>query len=83
MLEVGTFAAKTHLTQLLDRVAQGEQVMITRRGKPIAMLVPPTTKAKKNVAGLVQEMLAHRDQQGPRLGGDVTIRQLIEEGRRG
>jgi prevent-host-death family protein len=37
---VGTFEAKTHLTRLLDRVAAGEQITITRHGTPIARLVP-------------------------------------------
>jgi prevent-host-death family protein len=37
---VGTFEAKTHLTRLLDRVAAGEQVTITRHGTPVARLVP-------------------------------------------
>lgn len=39
MREVGTFEAKTHLSQLLDEVAGGDEVIITRRGKPVAMLV--------------------------------------------
>ena len=40
METVGTFEAKTHLTRLLDRVAAGEQITITRHGTPIARLVP-------------------------------------------
>lgn len=37
---VGSFEAKTHLSQLLDRVEQGESIDITRRGRPVALLVP-------------------------------------------
>jgi len=37
---VGAFEAKTHLPRLLDRVARGESVTITRHGRPVAMLVP-------------------------------------------
>ena len=37
-IEVGAFEAKTHLSQLLDRVEQGAVVRITRRGKPVAVL---------------------------------------------
>ena len=40
MATVGTFEAKTHLTHLLERVAKGERIIITNRGKPVAMLVP-------------------------------------------
>ena len=37
---VGAFDAKTHLSQYLDEVAQGHCIEITRRGKPVAFLVP-------------------------------------------
>ena len=39
-MEVGVYAAKNHLSRLLDRAARGEEVVITRNGKPIARLVP-------------------------------------------
>lgn len=82
MIEVGTFEAKTHLTQLLDRVAKGDRIVITRRGKPVAMLVPPDMERETDVAAVVRGMLAQRDQQGPKLGRGLSVRQLIEEGRR-
>jgi len=40
MIEVGAFEAKNTLGALLDRVEQGEEVVITRHGKPVARLVP-------------------------------------------
>ena len=40
MEKIGAYEAKTHLPQLLDRVAQGESLTITRHGKPVARLVP-------------------------------------------
>ena len=40
MHEVGVHEAKTHLSQLLKRVAAGEEILITRGGKPVARLVP-------------------------------------------
>ena len=82
MTSVGTFEAKTHLTQLLGRVAKGEKILITNRGLPVAMLVPPEPETRADVAGLVDEMLRLRDEQGPSLGPKLTIRQMIEEGRR-
>jgi prevent-host-death family protein len=82
MVVVGTFHAKTHLTQLLERVAKGEKVVITKRGKPVAMLVPPETRDVKDVAIVVKEMLTARDAGGPKLGRELSIRQLIDEGRR-
>jgi prevent-host-death family protein len=41
MREVGAFEAKNKLGQLLDLVERGEEVIITRHGKPVARLVPP------------------------------------------
>ena len=41
MTEIGAFEAKNKLSELLDRVERGEHVVITRRGKPVAKLVPP------------------------------------------
>lgn len=38
---VGVHEAKTHLSRLLLAVAQGEEVVITRRGEAVARLVPP------------------------------------------
>jgi len=40
MTHVGAFEAKNTLGGLLDRVEGGEEIVITRRGKPIAKLVP-------------------------------------------
>ncbi|MDY6863223.1 MAG: type II toxin-antitoxin system prevent-host-death family antitoxin, partial [Thermodesulfobacteriota bacterium] len=35
---IGAFEAKTHLSQLLDKVQNGNEIVITKRGKPIARL---------------------------------------------
>ena len=40
MEHIGAYEAKTHLPKLLDRVAHGESLTITRHGKPVARLVP-------------------------------------------
>lgn len=39
-----TYSAKANLSKLLDAVERGEEVTITRRGKPVARLVPATTE---------------------------------------
>jgi prevent-host-death family protein len=82
MTTIGTFEAKTHLTELLGRVAKGEKILITNRGRPVAMLVPPEPDNRADVAGLVKEMLRARDGGGPKHGKGMTVRQMIEEGRR-
>ncbi len=48
MQEIGAFEAKNTLGTLLDRVERGEEIVITRHGKPVARLVP-------NPAGINRE----------------------------
>ena len=40
MTEIGAFEAKNRLSELLDQVEKGGEVVITRRGKPVARLIP-------------------------------------------
>jgi prevent-host-death family protein len=44
---VNVYEAKTHLSQLLDRVAAGEEIVIARAGRPIARLVPLSDAASQ------------------------------------
>jgi prevent-host-death family protein len=48
--EVGAFEAKTHLSQLLDAVEEGETITITRHGKPVAALVPARHKTGRKAS---------------------------------
>lgn len=80
MDSVGTFEAKTHLTRLLDRVAKGERIVITNRGKPVAMLVPADVAWRADAAQVGREMLAYRDRVKRRLGG--SFREADHEGHR-
>ena len=80
MSTVGTFEAKTHLSELLDRVANGDEITITRNGKPIARLVP----VEANTASDRRELARRIDKArcGVTLGPGLSIRKLIDEGRR-
>lgn len=78
MRMVGAYEAKTHLPQLLDEVARGEKITITRRGVPVAVLVPTRSRSKRPVAEAIAEL--EELSKGLSLGG-MTIRELIEEGR--
>lgn len=78
MKEVGSYEAKTHLAKLLEKVVHGERICITRRGRPVAMLVP-VRGGKRDRKAVAQ---AIRDQRkGVRLGG-LSLRKMIDEGRR-
>ena len=40
MITVGTLEAKTHLSALLEKAAAGEEILVTKHGKPFAKIVP-------------------------------------------
>ena len=80
MESVGSFEAKTHLPQLLRRVAEGEEITITKHGKPIARLVPPS--AAKQASDVRAAVAAMKQFHIGRSRGDLGIREMIDEGRR-
>lgn len=81
--EFAAAEAKARFSELLDRAEAGEQVTISRHGRPVAKLVPVDEDAM--VAFRRQkrlEFMAWQKDHGARLGPDLTIKQLIEEGRK-
>ncbi len=79
MIEVGAFEAKTHLASLLDKVTRGEEVLITRRGVPVARLVPAGQAERATTASVIDEIRAARS--GLHLRG-LDWKKLRDEGRR-
>jgi len=79
MKSVGAFDAKTHLNELLQRASKGETIRITRRGVPVARLIPPDDGEKEDAGHLVEAIRQLR--KGTTLG-KTKIRELIDEGRR-
>ena len=79
MCEIGAFEARNKLGQLLDRVEAGEEVVITRRGRIVARLVPPRPvvdrEQARNAAAAIRAM-----SRGVTLGG-LKIKDMIAEGR--
>ena len=81
MTTISFYEARTHLSELLDQVSKGKKILITRRGKPAALLSPPPSKAEKSVKRVIDEFKDYSKQQGRSLAG-IGVRELIEEGRR-
>lgn len=80
MREIGAFEAKNRFGTLLDWVEHGEEVIITRRGKVVARLVPGTVGFDTNRAERAAvDILARRA--GVRLRG-LKIKDLVSTGRR-
>ncbi len=62
MEEIGAFEAKNTLGALLDRVQRGEEIIITRHGKPVARLVPNTDRIDRNQARATMQRIRDRAQ---------------------
>jgi prevent-host-death family protein len=80
MRTVGAFEAKTNLSRLLDEVAAGETITITKNGVPVAELRPiekrPTMTIEEAIAGILEL----RKHVRPDPGGP-TVKEMIEQGR--
>ncbi len=79
MIEVGTFEAKTHLSALLEKVSQGHEVLITKRGEPIARLVPAQRFNQARLAATIDKLLEFRKDMNL---DDLNWKALRDEGRR-
>lgn len=76
---IGAYEAKTHLPQLLERVSRGDRITITKHGVPVAILQPYDPDKRIDVAAVIADLRAFRAQN---LLGDLTIQDMIAEGRR-
>jgi prevent-host-death family protein len=79
MKEFGAFDAKNRLSELLDLVEAGEEIVITRRGNPVARLARYSDGQDKQAARLAAEAIKSA-RKGVKLNG-ISLRELIDEGR--
>ena len=79
MRTVGAYEAKTRFGELLREVENGETIIVTRHGFPVARLIPMAKEAV-DVAAAMEEIHRFRREHRPTLGR-ITLRELIEEGR--
>ena len=78
MTIVGAYEAKTHFSQLIERVSQGERITVTRHGMPIATIQPVDADeaiAPEQVIAAIKAFRRHHKLDG------ISIREMIEEGR--
>ena len=79
MSEIGAFEARTNLPRLLKRVQAGERFVITRHNHPVAELIPFRERDSGWIRDAIDDLKAF--QKTHSLGG-ISVRQMIEEGRR-
>jgi len=86
MSTVTALEAKTRFGELLDRVARGEEIVITRHDKPVARIVPEGKKSLDGVRRAIADLRALRQEIAQRKGfkplTDKEIKDAINEGRR-
>ena len=85
MATVTAFEAKTRFGELLERVAKGEEVVITRHDKPVARLVPEGARRLTDVQRSVQGLKDLQERIRRKSRARVTardVRAAIDEGRR-
>ncbi len=77
METISVAATKAHLSKLLDRIEKGEEIVVTRRGKPVARLSPVNPRKKPFPA-----LTEFRDQIPPlKTTGSKALQLIREEGR--
>jgi prevent-host-death family protein len=79
MRRIGAYEAKTHLPRLLDEVANGEAITITKHGVAVAVLAPASARPAQTVNAAIAGLRAFR-RTHPLEG--LSLRELIDEGRR-
>ncbi len=72
MREIQASEAKTHLPKLLDQVEQGETLVITRHGRPVARLVPNEEQRRAEIGKAIDEIQKLREN-----SGSVTVDELL------
>lgn len=79
MESIGAYEAKTHLSRLLQLVARGEKVIITKHGTPVATLQPLDSARQFPAREVIEEIRAFRSKHA--LKG-LSLKEMIEMGRR-
>ncbi len=79
---VGAFDAKTHFSELLQRAEHGEEIVITRRGKPVARLMPVADPRLANASKVIARMRRRAKTTGIKTFDWNEWKAYVEEGRR-
>jgi prevent-host-death family protein len=72
MDHVAASDAKARLSELLDKVEKGATVVITRRGRPVARLVPESERRQKDIDEAIASMKARG-----RRNGKISIAEIL------
>ena len=76
----GAFEAKTHFSNLLDRVEKGDRIVITRHGREVAILSPVAKRVTPNLPEIIERALAAS--KGVKWPKGMTTKDMINAGRK-
>ena len=79
--QIGAYEAKTHFSQVLDNVEKGADYIITKRGKPVALITPVESNKKLTYQEAVEALIGMQKFYRGK-PGDFNIREAIEDGRK-
>lgn len=79
MITAGAYYAKTHFSELLNRVTEGEQVQITKHNVPVARLMPAIPGRNESLTNTIAKIREFRAQHK---ASRNEVTQMIQEGRR-
>ena len=78
---IGAFEAKTHFSRIIEKAEQGADFIVTRRGKPVAMILPLERKPEMTRMEAMEQLMEMRKLYRGK-PGSFNIREAIEEGRK-
>lgn len=78
-MDIGIYEAKSRLSQLVEKAEAGEEVVLTRRGRPVAKIVNVAPARKRDRARLLREILELAHQ--VKIPKNLPLRDIVAEGR--
>ena len=79
--QIGAFEAKTHFSQIIEKAENGADFIITRRGKPVAKIIPFKQESEMSWEEAIEGMKELRKLYRGK-PGSFNIREAIEDGRK-
>lgn len=78
-MDVGIYEAKSRLSQLVEKAEAGEEVVLTRHGRPVAKIVNVTPTSQPSRKAILREI--HALSRRVKIPRKVSIAELVSEGR--
>jgi len=79
--QIGAFEAKTHFSQIIDKVEHGADYIVTRRGKPVAKIIPFQQENEMTREEAFEKLKEMRKLYRGK-SGSFNIREAVEDGRK-